>query len=294
MACWCFPRTSLTPLLTAFMGDGCLKPREYDVTFSPKATAAEAAADRCTLRVLPGELLAAIATALPCATYKDCLAASRAWRALLDHEAWWRSLSRHQWPGVARVCGSWRSFALQGGGSTLGRILLSQLKTTSASTLSCPAGHSLHSRVAGEHDSSCDACRARSLPSSTKLWSCGACGYNRCERCFEALQVPLALANGAVNHWSEDGWTALHYACRLGFTGVVESLLNGRADVESADPLHGYTALMVGATHGHGEVCSLLLAAGASKRTVNRYGRSALDCARSWGRGELEALLAAP
>jgi ankyrin repeat protein len=100
------------------------------------------------------------------------------------------------------------------------------------------------------------------------------------------------LINGATNAVSKDGWTSLHYASRLGFVDVVRKILDARADIECRDHFHSYTPLMVGATHGQIEVCSLLLSCGASKQTTNRWGRRALDCARSWGHLELEVLLA--
>jgi len=105
------------------------------------------------------------------------------------------------------------------------------------------------------------------------------------------VQPPAVMTNGAVNHNSKDGWSSLHYACRLGFKDVVSKLLDARAHVELRDDQHGYTPLMVAATHGREEICSLLLKRGASKEPINNYSKTAAHCALSWGHSELSRIL---
>jgi len=99
------------------------------------------------------------------------------------------------------------------------------------------------------------------------------------------------LHHGAQNCGDADGWTSLHYACRVGLTSIVERLLDQGADIECKDALHGYTPLMVGATHGHKEVVQGLLRRGAVKSTLSKHGRNATDCARLWGRADVEGIL---
>merc|ERR1712100_325888 len=126
------------------------------------------------------------------------------------------------------------------------------------------------------------------------MWTCRACGCDLCGRCSSGrcssdclgslpkysvvpIATPAALSKGVRNHCVGGGWTALHHACRLGFSEVANELLNAKADVEAVDRRNGYTPLMVAATHGHAELCSLLVARGACKETTNNYGRSAHD-----------------
>jgi len=246
---------------------------------------------RSTLSALPPELLNEVVVMLPCSTYKGAIVVSRYWCKTLDNEVHWERLCRWQWPGVTHnVSNSWRKFALLDGGGFLGAFLLQHLKATCAVALSCGAsyfGQCCMAEVWGLH---CDACGDTSIH-GMRVWSCRGCNYKRCSKCYKAVQPPAAITNGATNHSSKDGWSALHYACRLGFKDVVNSLLHSRAHIECRDYLHGYTPLMVGATHGHGEVCSLLLERGAAKDTRNNYAKTAAHCARAWGHVELLELL---
>jgi hypothetical protein len=243
------------------------------------------------LRALPDELLAEILVALPISTYKCGLAVSRMWNKALNIEPWWQTLCRSQWPGVTHKCKSWQEFAIKGGGDMLGECLLHSLRNTSERATKCFEGHDLHRTVIDCQGHICGFC-GFSLPVATTKWSCRKCDYNRCEDCFRSLQPSPMLANGATNRCTPDGWTSLHYSCRLGFSDVAESLLDARADIESSDHLHGFTPLMVGATHGQKEICAVLLVRGANKDTMNHYGRTARDCAKLWGHSDLEQLLA--
>jgi len=239
---------------------------------------------------LPDDLLPEIFCALSCSSYKAGIVVCRFWRKALDHEVVWKRSCLQQWPGAAPQRCTWREFAMFGGGDCLGKTLLEYLVTTSSTLMKCPGGHTLNRFSTGIQSVRCDVC-CKDIPHDTMVWSCRECDFDRCMTCYNEMKAPTALANGAVNCCTEEGWTGLHYCSRLGFCDVSANLLNARANVNCVDPRHGYTALMVGATHGHMELCSLLIAHGAKKDAKNAYGRSALDCARSWGRTELEQLL---
>jgi len=244
-----------------------------------------------TLGDLPPELLPEVLCALPCPSFKSGIVVCRYWREALDNDIVWRVSCLQQWPGATPQWCTWREFALFGGGNSLGKALLEHLITTSNTLMKCPAGHNLHRFSAGTQGFRCDVCLKDDIPHGMTMWGCRECDFDRCIECYNASQAPPALANGAVNCCTQEGWTSLHYSSRLGFCDVSERLIKARANVNFSDPMHGYTPLMVGATYGHLELCSLLLARGAQKDAKNTYGRSALDCARSWGRTELEQLL---
>eukprot|EP00440_Ansanella_granifera_P013824 gb/GFBE01015021.1/.p1 GENE.gb/GFBE01015021.1/~~gb/GFBE01015021.1/.p1 ORF type:complete len:354 (+),score=49.32 gb/GFBE01015021.1/:1-1062(+) len=156
----------------------------------------------------------------------------------------------------------------------------------------CPAGHDLHCFMTAMRGFHCDDCGTQEIPVGTAMWGCRACNYDKCIRCHRPPQVaPYVLARGAKNYCDDEGWTVLHHACRLGFPDVVAGLLDSETDVDVKDLRYGFTPLMIGATHGHADVCSLLLAHKASKEHKNQHGSTALDCAARWGHAELESLL---
>jgi len=239
------------------------------------------------------DLLSEVVRGLSCSTVLECLSTCRSWRELLDREVLWERLCRTQWPGSRPLLGgSWHAFAAVGGGDHLGKKLLWALKTVAATEANCPGGHALHRHGTPIMGFSCDCCKQQDLPVGTVMWGCRACNYDKCQVCYQMSEdMPHILAGGARNACDQEGWTALHHSCRLGFPRVAERLLEARADVETTDKVHGFTALMVGAIHGNTEVCSMLLEKGAEKGMRNNYGRCALDCAMRWGRTSLEPLL---
>jgi len=244
-----------------------------------------------TLDDIPAELLPDILFALSCSSYKAGIVVCRYWRKALDYEVVWRRLCLQQWPGATRHLCTWREFAMLGGGDFLGKTLLEDLIATSNALMQCPAGHNLHQLSTSIAGFQCDVC-LKDIPDDMTIWTCRECDFRRCMTCYNASQAPTAmLANGATNCCTQEGWTSLHYSSRLGFCDVSERLIDSRANVNNSDPIHGCTALMLGAAHGHVELCWLLLARGARKDAKNSCGQSALDFARSWGRTELEQLL---
>jgi len=282
----CLPCTAFAALKASFYTYGGVKLVSIGLEgeFCSEVAALE---EESILRALPPELLAEIVVMLPCSVYKCALRVSRLWYKTLNHEILWERLCRWQWPGVSHnVSNSWQVFAMQGGGDMLGACLLRHLQGTTlvctANLVQCCLVESIGVR--------CNACGDTNLHGMAVL-GCRTCKYNRCDKCYKALQPPAAITNGAANHQSKDGWSALHYACRLGFKDVVNKLLDARTDADCRDGLHGYTPLMVGATHGHDEICRLLLERGATKGPINHYAKTAADCAHSWGHAELGKLL---
>lgn len=158
----------------------------------------------------------------------------------------------------------------------------------------CPSGHRLQSFVTSCGGANCDACGRRPIPLGKTMWGCRTCNYDKCWNCYRPPRpAPTVLASKARNYIDAQGWTVLHHACRMGFTEVVQRLLESRANIDSPDLAHGFTPLMVGATHGQAEICSLLLTLGASADCLNKHGSNALDCARRWGHTDLENLFTA-
>eukprot|EP00929_Paragymnodinium_shiwhaense_P108327 TRINITY_DN74641_c0_g1_i1.p1 TRINITY_DN74641_c0_g1~~TRINITY_DN74641_c0_g1_i1.p1 ORF type:complete len:355 (+),score=16.97 TRINITY_DN74641_c0_g1_i1:63-1127(+) len=156
----------------------------------------------------------------------------------------------------------------------------------------CRLGHGLEQHIVAVEGFHCNDCGKRKMPIGATMWGCRTCNFDRCWNCHLAPSAsPFVLAKNARNCCDEEGWTALHHACRLGFWEIAERLIASKADVDVVDRNYGYTPLMVGATHGHREVCSLLLARHATKQHKNKYGRSALDYALRWGNADLTQLL---
>jgi ankyrin repeat protein len=98
-----------------------------------------------------------------------------------------------------------------------------------------------------------------------------------------------------VNAWSEDGFTALHFAAFFGHPAAAKLLAERGADLEArstneqfaldARPLHSATAA------GQREVCEVLLDAGADVNAVQHGRYTPLLEARQNGDEELAQLL---
>jgi len=277
---FCLPHAAFKLSLSAYAGIKLVK-----LTLGSSVNDSEMQSMLCSL---PPELLAEIVGVLSCSTYTCALRVSRSWFETLNSEIRWERLCRLHWPGVTHNSyTSWQKFATQGGGDMLGARLLHHLKYTSAEAMKCSTNHYAQCWLIEAQGVHCDACGDTNHLHGMRMRTCRECSYNRCDKCYTALHPPAAIVNGAVNHGSSDGWSALHYACRLGFRDVVNSILDARANIECPDDLHGYTPLMVAATHGQEEICSLLLTRGAAKETMNLYAKTAVDCATSWGHIEL-------
>lgn len=89
--------------------------------------------------------------------------------------------------------------------------------------------------------------------------------------------VLAADARTDVNRW--DGETPLMVAAGAGSVEAVKALIDHGANVNAADPKRHQNALMWAAAEGHGDVVSVLLAAGADAKAVTTSGFTALTFA---------------
>jgi uncharacterized protein len=111
----------------------------------------------------------------------------------------------------------------------------------------------------------------------------------------ERLRSLLAADPALAGAWSEDGFTALHFAAFFGHPDAAKLLVERGADLEArstntqfaldAAPLHSASAA------GQLEVCEVLLDAGADVNAVQHGGYTALLDAAANGNSELVALL---
>lgn len=101
----------------------------------------------------------------------------------------------------------------------------------------------------------------------------------------EEQEVVLQLTRGLkgkvefANVTDKEGKTPLQVASFLGYTEVVEALLDAGADVNSKDD-NGRTPLMYAAAGGRTEIVELLLAAKAKASIKDKSGKTAQDYAK--------------
>jgi ankyrin repeat protein len=110
----------------------------------------------------------------------------------------------------------------------------------------------------------------------------------------DAATLGALIADDAdvVAQWSDDGFTALHFAAFLGSAECVQLLVEAGADVGAVarnemqvQPLHSAAA------HHDLDACRVLLDAGADPNARQQGGYTALDEARLNEQQELIALL---
>jgi len=161
-----------------------------------------------------------------------------------------------------------------------------------------------------------DAVRANDLAAVTTLIGAGAninSEYNRSSmlviasfRGYDPIVTTLLGAGASVNAVDSKGNTALMAACNGGRRGTVNLLRAAGAEVNTASPSTGFTALMYAATHGQddaaagsaaAQIVRILVAAGANieQRTNNGvYSETALELAAYNGNAQTtDALIAA-
>jgi len=91
----------------------------------------------------------------------------------------------------------------------------------------------------------------------------------------------------------EDGWTALHMACKTGHEEIAAILIERNADINVED-MKGWTPLhrVAGKSAGHTDIAELLLAQRGVKHSVNdEEDGTPLHLACQFGHGEIAALL---
>ncbi|KAJ1560070.1 Ankyrin-2, partial [Cladochytrium tenue] len=99
-------------------------------------------------------------------------------------------------------------------------------------------------------------------------------------RCGRKLAVRTLLQGGADPECTRarDGWRALHLAAQQGGYGVVNALVEGRADVTARDA-RGRTPLHVAVLHNRTRAARALLRAGAAADCIDGEGKVPADIA---------------
>jgi ankyrin repeat protein len=110
----------------------------------------------------------------------------------------------------------------------------------------------------------------------------------------DLVRAHLARDLGLANAWTQDGYTALHYAAFFGGGDVAEALIDAGADLEAVSrnrmgvrPLNSATA------GGHGDVSRLLVERGADVNAAQEQGFTPLHAAAQLGDADLVAVLLA-
>lgn len=107
----------------------------------------------------------------------------------------------------------------------------------------------------------------------------------------DQARVKTLLARGGssvARAVAKDGYTALHYAARSGFSAVCSMLLAAGADVHAATCSMGWTALHRASSEGQVAVMRVLLDAGADVNAMDRRGLTPLD--KALGREHADAV----
>ena len=92
------------------------------------------------------------------------------------------------------------------------------------------------------------------------------------------MHVPTRSLTDVISHTTEGGQTLLHLAAFLGFTTLVDFLLEHHIDVDARDK-NGYTALHFAALKQTTSCARLLVGAGADVDIVNALGKTAAETA---------------
>ncbi len=104
----------------------------------------------------------------------------------------------------------------------------------------------------------------------------------------ELLELDRQLADLAER--SNDRYSVLHIASKLGYVEIVELLLVAGASVDRYSH-HGEVPLMVAAQMGHLEVAKILIAAGADSTLTENGGHTILDAAMLSNNPEMISLI---
>jgi ankyrin repeat protein len=102
----------------------------------------------------------------------------------------------------------------------------------------------------------------------------------------EAVAALLAVPDTQVNWQSSKGITAISAAAHKGRIGIVQQLIDARADV-NIESNNGSTPLIQASHFGHAEVVSMLIRANANVDKPNNKGTTALMRATQEGKEEV-------
>jgi uncharacterized protein len=108
----------------------------------------------------------------------------------------------------------------------------------------------------------------------------------------DLVRANLARDPELAGAWTEDGYTALHYAAFFGGGDVAEALIDAGADLEAVSR-NGMAVrpLNSAAAGGHGDVSRLLVERGADVNAAQAQGFTPLHAAAQNGDADLVAVL---
>lgn len=103
------------------------------------------------------------------------------------------------------------------------------------------------------------------------------------ESSHQAVALTLIDAGASVKLINYEGYSALHYAAIAGMARTAQALLDKGADPRLKCGKEGNPPLHLAAQHNRGELCTMLIAAGAQVKATNRLLETALHRAASSG-----------
>jgi uncharacterized protein len=111
----------------------------------------------------------------------------------------------------------------------------------------------------------------------------------------DLVRAHLAREPELATAWTQDGYTALHYAAFFGGADVAEALIDAGSDLEAVSRnVMGVRPLNSAAAGGHGDVSRLLVERGADVNAKQAQGFTPLHAVAQNGDADLvEVLLAA-
>ena len=110
----------------------------------------------------------------------------------------------------------------------------------------------------------------------------------------DLVRAHLARDPALAVVWTQDGYTALHYAAFFGGRDAAEALLDAGADLEAVSRnAMGVRPLNSSAAGGHGDVSRLLVERGADVNAAQAQGFRPLHAAAQNGDSDLVAILVA-
>src|SRR5688572_23802927 len=106
-----------------------------------------------------------------------------------------------------------------------------------------------------------------------------------------AIVRAVVGAGADVNAIGESGWTPLMVAAFIGTPSVVDLLISAGARIDTVEPRHHNTALLVAVRKGHLETVERLTRARADPNQGSEWGDAPLCRAKAQGRSDIEDVL---